>query len=151
MKRVDLLAVLLFLLSAPLLGQTAFDSPRSTFDTYLKACREGDYRAAEDCFTRSSRELVQAQVKPEEPRDPEQLKSVYEAMSKLKYSEEKVSPTRAIMWPDDKSVAPLLLRIQDKSEGWRIDYHFMSHYIKVDDHGWSWRNPKLFAIWKSRP
>lgn len=151
MKRVTLFAALLLFLSAPSLAQTSFDTPRSTFDAYMKACSEGDYGAAEGCFTKSSRELLKAQSNPQEPRDPQQLKAVYDAMSKLEYTEERVSPTRAVMWPNDKSVAPLLLRIQDKSEGWRIDYHFMSHYIKADDNGWSWRNPKLFTIWKSRP
>lgn len=151
MYRLTATVFLALFLSGPLWAEHTFDSPRATFEAYLKACEVGDYTAAESCYTKSSRELAQAQWKDQPARDPELLKEAYKSLSSLAFREEIVSPTRAILWPDNESVAPLLFRIQDKEQGWRMDYHFMSSYIKVDQNGWSWKNPKLFSIWKTRP
>lgn len=145
------LPFLLFLLClSPLGAQTGYSTPDETYQTYLKACSSGDYVAAEGCYTRSSRELVdKTRTKGEEPA-PESLQMLHARLEPLTYKIEEVNPKRAIVWFDDKSVPPLFLRIQDKHEGWRLDYHFMSHYIRAGKDGWSWRNKRVFKLWKSR-
>lgn len=151
MSRIAYSLVLLFSLVVTAQAEPAFDSPKAALDAYFEACASGDYAAAESCYTKSSRELVQAQYKDLPERDPQLLKDAGENLRALKLREEIYSPTRAAFWPEDERVAPLLLRIQDKAEGWRLDYHFMSNYIRLKDGGWSWANPRLFNLWKSRP
>lgn len=147
-KHSLLLAVLL--LTWTVQAQDSFETPQQTLDSYLQACREGDYQAADACYTKSSREFLEKHLKPEAKRDPKHLLASYERLKSLTFEEERVSPKRAILWADSEKVPPFLLRIQEPEEGWRIDYHFMSHYIKIEEDGWKWRNEKLFKIWKSR-
>ena len=142
---------LLFLLSASVaVAEGPYATPMQTFETYLKACQNGDYKAAENCYTRSSRELVEKQMAGGAQRDPEALKGLYEGLSQVTFREELVNEKRAILWPDDEKFAPMFLRIQDVEEGWRLDYHFMSNYIRANDKGWSWRNERVYRIWKTR-
>ena len=147
MKRSVFLC-LLFLV-APLWAVPGFSTPEEAYKTYLEACSSGDHKAAENCYTRSSRELV-GQLPEEAAPAPEALKMMSEEMKKLSYKIEQVNKKRAIIWFDNESVPPLFLRIQEPAEGWRLDYHFMSHYIQADGNGWSWRNKKVFNLWKSR-
>ena len=142
--------LLLVLLSGLAVAETTYEEPKQTLDAYLKACQAGDFEAAESCYTASSRKLVQSQTSPEEKRDPQLLVQTYEMLKPLEFREEKVNEKRAILWPNDESVPPFMFRIQDPEEGWRIDYHFMSHYIQIKDDGWKWRDKRLFKIWKSR-
>lgn len=140
------LIVLVLLLSGPLWSESMFSTPRETLDTYLAACQEGDYAGAEECYTRSSRKLVDNS----EPRDPELLKASHQKLAALEFRLEEVNSKRAILWPNDEKVPPFFLRIQDAEEGWRIDYHFMANYIQSTGDGWKWRNKRIFKIWKSR-
>lgn len=151
MSRIFCSLFLLFSLCLSVHAEEAFETPKAALDAYFEACSRGDYAAAEACYTKSSRELVQAQFKDQPERDPELLKEAGENLKTLNFREEVYGPTRAAFWPDNEAVAPLLFRIQDKAEGWRLDYHFMSNYIRLKDGGWSWTNPRLFNIWKTRP
>lgn len=147
MKRTAL--IILLFLAIPLMGATGFSSPEEAYKTYLNACSSGDYKAAQMCYTKSSRELVN-QLPEDSAPNPEGLKMMAEQMKKLSYKIEQVNKKRAIVWFDEESVPPLFLRIQEPGEGWRLDYHFMSHYIQADGNGWSWRNKRVFNLWKSR-
>ncbi len=131
------------------MGASSFSTPEEAYKTYLEACSRGDYKAAQNCYTKSSRELV-SQMPEESAPEPEALKMMAEQMEKLSYKIEKVNKKRAIVWFDKESVPPLFLRVQEPGEGWRLDYHFMSHYIQADGDGWSWRNKRVFNLWKSR-
>ena len=147
MKRTVLLCLLF--LTLPIMGASSFSTPEEAYKTYLEACSRGDYKAAQNCYTKSSRELV-SQMPEESAPEPEALKMMAEQMEKLSYKIEKVNKKRAIVWFDKESVPPLFLRVQEPGEGWRLDYHFMSHYIQADGDGWSWRNKRVFNLWKSR-
>lgn len=150
MRTFSFTMLLLLVLATLGLAESEYATPRATLDRYLKACSDGDYAAAEACYTKSSRELVKEQMKDAEVRDPDLLKSAYDRLSPLEYREERVNEKRAILWPSDEKIPPFLLRVQDEKEGWRLDYHFMSHYIRVNEDGWSWTNSRIFKIWKSR-
>jgi hypothetical protein len=147
-----LLCFLMFLVfcSSATMAEESFATPPDTLERYLKACQDGDYEAAEKCYTKSSRELVESLNEGQEPRDPAQLRATYEVLSPLTFREERVNTKRAILWPSDDKTPPFLFRIQEPGEGWRIDYHFMSNYIQVSESGWDWRNKRIFNIWKSR-
>jgi len=140
----------LFFLANPLRAETMFETPRDALDTYLSACERGDQKAAVQCYTASSRKLVEMSGLLDDSDASARLKALYERLQTVEFREEKYSDTRAAMWPDDETIPPFLFRIQDREEGWRMDYHFMSHYIQADEDGWSWRNKRLFEIWKTR-
>ena len=127
-----------------------YTRPEKTLDTYLEACKAGSYSRAEGCYTKSSRSLVQTLVQEQPERDPDLLKGLYEKLKPLSFRLEEVNAKRAILWPSDENVPPFFLRIQEPEEGWRIDYHFMSNFLKIDKKGWSWRNKRILGIWKSR-
>lgn len=143
--------VLLFLLLLSGSVLADYSTPDSTLQTYLGALEAGDYAAMETCYTKSSREMTQArgQVAPE-ARDAEQLQQVYLRLKALSFRTEQVNSKRAILWPSDESIPPFFLRIQEPAEQWRIDYHFMSNYIKIKENGWNWRNGRILNLWKSR-
>lgn len=144
------LTVFVFCSLAALSAQSRFDTPKAALDAYLQACREGDYQAAEACYTESSRKYVAQRTDPEVPRNPDLLRQFYQRMADTDFRLEQVNSKRAVFWPEDETIPPFLLRIQKPEEGWRLDYHFMSNYIKVKDSGWSWANPKIFGLWKQR-
>ena len=147
--------LLVLVISALLLFQVVganslYVTPEATLDTYLSACKDADFARADACYTKSSRALLYRNLEGRPPRDPSLLKQTYSRMSALNFVTERVNSKRAILWPNDKSVPPFFLRIQDSEEEWRIDYHFMSNYINVKEDGWSWKHPKIFKLWKSR-
>lgn len=127
-----------------------FDTPEDTLQAYLKACKAGDFEAAESCYTKSSRDLAKADVQGREPPPPSVLKNTYDRLNGAGLKLEKFNDKRAAFWAEDEQIPPLLMRIQSPEEGWRIDYHFMSRYLRVDQDGWSWKNKRLFDIWKKR-
>ena len=116
MKPLTYSLLLFFALTVCGLAESEFDSPQSTLKTYLEACSQGDYAAAEACYTKSSRKLVEEQMKGIE-RDPELLKGAYQHLSQVEYREERVNGKRAILWPSDERIPPFLFRIQDEKEG----------------------------------
>ena len=65
-----LLYAFFFATTGALLAQS-FETPERTLETYLKACEEGDFDAAQACYTKSSRELSEAQEPQSGPADPE--------------------------------------------------------------------------------
>lgn len=136
--------------SYPVLAEPNYTSPEATLKTYLEACQAGDFAAADACYTASSRELLAKTPAFTEGRQPDMLKNTYEKLSKLTFTLEKVNEKRAILKPNDDKVPPFYLRVQDPKEGWRIDWHFMANYMRADENGWTWKNPKAEAIWKSR-
>jgi hypothetical protein len=142
--------LLLFLLLTQVCLSQSFETPNETFETYLQACKLGDFDAAEMCYTKSSRELAKQDAAHMEPRSPEMLQGTYERLKDVEFKLEEVNAKRAIFWPEDESIPPMFMRIQVAQEGWRIDYHFMSRYVKVTEDGWSWRNKRLFSLWKKR-
>lgn len=141
--------LLFFLFVLPCLAQN-FETPEATLDAYLQACKAGDFEAADLCYTQSSRELVKADLAGMEPRSPELLKGTYERLKAANFELEKVNDKRAIFWSQNEDIPPMLMRIQAPEEGWRIDYHFMSRYLRVTQDDWNWRNKRLFEIWKKR-
>ncbi|MFA7482876.1 MAG: hypothetical protein WC314_20380 [Vulcanimicrobiota bacterium] len=143
------LLVLLFLLSQIGLADK-FETPNDTLEAYLQACKEGDYQAAESCYTRSSRELAAQDAKQMGERPPELLIGTYERLKDVDFRLEQVNPKRAILWPETEQIPPMFLRIQHAEEGWRLDYHFMSRYMRVNENGWSWRNQRILDLWKKR-
>lgn len=130
-------------------GQS-FQTPEQTLESYLQACEQGNFEAAQACYTKSSRELSQAQQAQSGTVDPEVLRQAYQRLKDVDFKLEQVNSKRAILWPGDESIPPFLFRIQEPSEAWRLDYHFMSNYIKVNDKGWSWRDPRILGLWKKR-
>lgn len=118
--------------------------------TYLSACQAGDYEAADLCYTASSREYIATHPRITEGRRPEHLKATYARLSGVEFQLEQVNKKRAILRPKDESIPPYFLRRQKSGEGWRIDWHFMSSYIRVRENGWSWTFSKAERIWKSR-
>jgi hypothetical protein len=147
--RYPLLALLALLLTVSAAAQD-YSSPEATLQTYLAACKAGDFAAADQCYTASSREFLAKTPALTQNRPVELLTATYGRLSKLKWITEKVNPKRAILRPDDSKVPPFFLRQQAPNEGWRIDWHFMANYIRADESGWSWVNPKAEGIWKSR-
>lgn len=145
-----IILLLLISLSQAILAQEPYTSPESTLETYVAACKAGDYKAAEQCYTKSSRKLLEEQVGAEDTRDPELLKASGEQLASCKFRLEQVNSKRAVMWPNVETVPPILLRIQSMDEGWRIDYHFMANYMQVKADSWQWRNPQIFKVWKTR-
>lgn len=137
--------------SAALAQPADYSSPESTVRSYLEACRRGDLAAADQCYTASSRELLAQMPNVAQQRTPEQLQSFYQRLSELTFQTERVNPKRAILTPNDPKIPPFFLRIQAPQEQWRIDWHFMANYIRADQQGWSWKNPRALALWKSRP
>ena len=127
-----------------------YETPRETLDAYLSACQEGDLEAAEMCYTRSSREVAKQDAEQGASPPPEALRRAYEQLKDVDFRLEEVNAKRAILWPDLESIPPMFLRVQHQEEGWRLDYHFMSRYIRVGEDGWSWRDPLFFQIWKKR-
>ncbi len=127
-----------------------YETPRGTLDAYLKACQAGDVEAAEMCYTRSSREVAKQDAEQAAPPSPESLKGAYERLKDVDFKLEEVNAKRAIFWPEEESIPPMFLRVQHEEEGWRLDYHFMSRYIRVGEDGWSWRDQRVFQIWKKR-
>lgn len=143
------LCTLFFTSTEGALGQS-FQTPEQTLETYLEACEQGNFEAAQTCYTKSSRELSQAQEAQAGTADPEMLRQTYERLKDVDFKLEQVNAKRAILWPGDESIPPFLFRIQEPSEAWRLDYHFMSNYIKVNEKGWSWRDPRILGLWKKR-
>jgi len=145
---------LLVVLALLLLGQTClaetYETPKETLDAYLNACQAGDLEAAELCYTSSSREVAKQDAELGAAPPPDALKSAYERLKDVDFKLEEVNAKRAIFWPADESIPPMFMRIQQEEEGWRLDYHFMSRYIRVGEDGWSWRDPRVFQIWKKR-
>ena len=147
MLKTFLPLLLILCLALPCLAET-FETPRGTLDAYLKACREGDEKALRECYTKSSRELAKADAA--EGQGEVDLAAVHEHLAQQTFTLEQVNKKRAIFWAEDESVPPFFLRVQDEAEGWRIDYHFMSRYMRVNPDGWSWRNKRIFELWKKR-
>ncbi len=140
----------LLLLALPAWAGPDYSSPEATLKTYLEACKAGDFEAADACYTKSSREFIAKTPKMTAGRKPEHLIGTYERLSALKFTTETVNPKRAIVRPDDSKVPPFYMRVQDPKEGWRIDWQFMANYMRADQNGWSWVNPKAETLWKSR-
>jgi hypothetical protein len=149
MREAIFVALALLLLCQNSLAET-YKTPKEVLDAYLKACQLGDLEAAELCYTRSSREVAKQDAEQGAPPPPEALKSAYERLKDVDFKSEQVNAKRAILWPGDESIPPMFLRVQDQEEGWRLDYHFMSRYIRVGEDGWSWRDQRVFQIWKKR-
>lgn len=149
MKACQILIILLLACAQAVWAQS-YETPEATLNTYLEACKAGDFEAAEMCYTRSGRELVKQDTAEMEPRSPELLKGTYERLKDVDFKLEQVNAKRAIFWPDDEQVPPMFVRIQEPEERWRLDYHFMSRYIRVDENGWAWRNKRLLDLWKKR-
>ncbi len=152
MRRLSQLLVLVsaLLLATPAWAAPDYSSPEATLQTYLEACKAGDFAAADACYTKSSREFLAATPAFTEGRSADMLRGTYERLSGLKFSTEKVNAKRAILTPDDKAIPPFYMRIQEPGEGWRIDWHFMANYMRGDANGWSWKNPRAEGIWKGR-
>ncbi len=150
MRRTLLLLALCFL-TLPALAEPDFSSPEATLQSYLAACKAGDFSLADACYTKSSREFIAKNPKMTEGRAPQQLTGTYDRLSTLEFTTEKVNEKRAIVRPNDAKVPPFYIRVQDPKEGWRIDWQFMANYMRADANGWSWTNPKAEGIWKSRP
>ncbi len=140
----------LFLITGTALAQPDFSTPEATWQTYLQACQAGDFEGVELCFTASSRQYLKQNPQPVEERDPALLKATYERLTATDFRLEKVNSKRAIMWPADERIPPCFLRIQKPAEGWRIDLHFMTNYIRVTEDGWSYTFSRAERIWKSR-
>lgn len=150
MKSFSLILLVTLLTTALAQAAPDFSTPEKTLETYLKACQAGDFQAADLCYTESSRKFLQDNAYMTEGREPEQLKKAYQNWSTLKFRTEMVNAKRAVLHPSSADVPPFFLRKQAKGEGWRIDYHFMSNFIKVDENGWSWKMPRAEKIWRSR-
>lgn len=146
-----LCALLWSFLLLPVLAEPDYSSPEATFRTYLQACQRGDYATADSCYTASSRAFFEKNPSLTKDRPVEALLATHERLSKVNFTTEQVSPKRAILRADDPKVPPYFLRIQSPKEGWRIDWLFMANYIRANDNGWSWANPRAEGIWKSRP
>jgi hypothetical protein len=134
----------------PVWAEPDFSTPEATLKTYLAACKAGDFTATDACYTKSSRDLLAANPAMTQGRQAEMLTGTYERLSPLTWTTEKVNAKRAILTPNDPKVPPFFMRQQTKGEGWRIDFHFMANYIRADQNGWSWINPRAEGIWKSR-
>lgn len=145
-----LLSVLLCLIS-PVQAEPDFSSPEATMRTYMEACQAGDFVAADACYTESSRAFLAKNPALRDSRPVEALIGTYERLSKVTFTTEMVNTKRAILRPDDPKLPPYFLRIQNPKEQWRIDWNFMANYIRANDKGWSWANPRAEGIWKSRP
>jgi hypothetical protein len=150
MQRYLLFFVWILLVNAPVLAQPDYSSPEATLKTYLEACKAGDFSAADECYTASSRKRLAETPALTEGRHPDLLTGTYERLSTLTFTTEKVNAKRAILRPDDPKVPPFFLRVQTPKEQWRIDWHFMANYIRADANGWSWVNPRAEGLWKSR-
>lgn len=146
------LVVILSLLGfcAPVWAEPDFSTPQATFESYLEACREGDFEGADLCYTASSREYIASHPRVTEGRSPESLKVTYQRLSQAAFKLEQVNSRRAIIRFEDQGIPPYFLRVQKAGEGWRIDWHFMSHYIRRTEDGWSWTFSRAERIWKSR-
>jgi hypothetical protein len=145
----SLLGLLLFLCTAAW-AEPDHSSPEATLKSYLEACKAGDFAAADACYTASSRKFLAETPAFTEGRQPEMLLGTYDRLSPLTFTTEKVNGKRAILHPNDEKVPPFFMRIQNPKEGWRIDWHFMANYLRADQNGWSWVNPRALGIWKSR-
>lgn len=150
LKYLKTALTLTILLAGMAMAQPDFSTPEATWQTYLNACQAGDFEAADLCYTASSRDYLKQDPRLTEGRDPEILKATYEKLTSTEFTLERVNSKRAIMRAADESIPPYFLRIQKPSEGWRIDLHFMSSYIRVNETGWSWTFPRAEGIWKSR-
>ena len=148
--RRTLLILAIALLVGPVSAQPNFSSPEATLKTYLEACKAGNYEAADACYTKSSREFIAKTPKMTAGRKPEHLTGTYDRLSTLKWTVENVNQKRAIVKPDDSKVPPFYMRVQDPKEGWRIDWQFMANYMRADQNGWSWANPRAETLWKAR-
>jgi hypothetical protein len=148
--RIPLLVFLLTLSFSLNLLAAPIDTPRAALDGYLEAAREGDFDAAKAFYTESSRKMFPELSQEELAAQGSRLKSLAERLQAVEFELEQVSPERAVFWASDEKIPPFLVRVQDKEEGWRLDYHFMSRYIQADEKGWSWRNRRVFDIWKNR-
>ena len=150
MKRFLMLCFLLALASTLAVAEPDFSTPEKTLENYLRACEAGDFEAADLCYTASSRKYLKENSYLTQGREPAQLKKVFAQLSKQSFRTEQVNSKRAILHPDDSRHPPFFIRQQAKGEGWRIDFHFMTNYIKADAEGWSWRMKRAEKIWKSR-
>ena len=151
MRRYLIVLFLSLLAAAPSAwAEPDFSTPEATLKTYLQACQAGDFAGADACYTASSREFLAQSPAFTEGRQPELLVGTYERLSKLTFTTELVNAKRAILKPNDPKVPPFFMRIQSPKDKWRIDWHFMANYIRADENGWSWGNPKAEGIWKSR-
>jgi hypothetical protein len=146
-----LLSIVVLCLLTPVWAQPDYSTPEQTLQTYLQACKAGDFAQADACYTRSSREFLAKTPKMTEGRMPEHLMGTYDRLAGLEFTTEKVGEKRAILRPNDAKVPPFYMRVQDPKEGWRIDWQFMANYMRADANGWSWVNPRAEGIWKSRP
>ncbi len=145
------LLALLTLAAPPSFAAPDYSTPESLLKTYLSACQAGDVAAANECYTASSRAFIAAHPEVMAGVNPELLTATYDRLSALKFETEQISPTRAILKPSDSKVPPFYLRQQKAGEGWRIDWHFMSNYIRADDKGWRVTNIKAESVWRKRP
>jgi hypothetical protein len=150
MRRLLLCLLTALVTLAPAQAQPDFSTPEATLKTYLTACQAGDFEAADLCYTASSRQLLASSPSFTAGRQPEMLTATYERLAPLTFTTDKVNARRAILRPNDSKVPPFFMRVQDPKEGWRIDWHFMSNYMRADQNGWSWANPRAEGIWKSR-
>ncbi len=150
MKSQLLFLVVALFLATPVLAEGDFSTPEATLATYLQACREGDFEKSDLCYTHSSRQYLQEHEEFTQNRNPEDLRQAYDRLSQVEFTLEQVNEKRAILHPDDPKIPPFFLRQQKPGEGWRIDFHFMSNYLRADENGWSWRFPKAEGLWKSR-
>lgn len=142
---------LLCVLAQPVLAAPDYSTPESLLATYLSACQAGDVAAANECYTASSREFIEQHPEVMAGVDSALLKATYDRLSVVTFDTEQVSPTRAILNPSDPKIPPFYLRQQKKGEDWRIDWHFMSNYIRADEKGWSLTFPKAESVWRKRP
>ena len=143
------LILLMFFLSLPALAQD-YSTPEATFKTYMEAMKAADFAATDTCYTASSREMLAKNPAFSQNRPAEMLTQTHDRFSQLTWTTEQVNSKRAILTSNDSKVPPIFMRQQTPGEGWRIDFHFMASYIRADQNGWSWVNPKAEAIWKSR-
>ena len=150
MQQLRLFLLFALLATLPALAAPDFSSPEATLKTYLEACKAGDFAASDLCYTASSREMLASTPAFTEGRQPAMLTGTYDRLSKLTFTTEKVNAKRAILRPNDEKVPPFFMRVQNPKEGWRIDWHFMANYMRANENGWSWANPRAEGIWKSR-
>lgn len=150
-KTCWLLILLGLILARPAVAEPSYSSPEALLKTYLQALQSGNYEFVDACYTSSSRQFLQSNPDLIAERTQQTLMSTYEHLAKLEFTTEKVSARRAILHPSDPKVPPLYARIQDPNEGWRLDWRFMTDYLRVNENGWSLRNPKAESLWRSRP